>query len=596
MKKIITTSAFTLLLLTTAFSQSAKLKYTVNLKESSDDRFRVTLDVAGFDDSNDIYQFASTAPGTYQTMNIGRFVKDFKAFDKKGKEISVIKIGENQYQLSEPKKVKKITYQIAETWDTPVDKNVVYKMCGSSIEKDHVLVNGHCVFGYPKGMQNAPLEIKLEYPAEWQVGTALSKNNEGNYYAENYDKIVDSPILLGRLSKASTTLNGATVEIYTYSKTDLIKSQDLLNSMSEMLKSAQAFVVKLPVDRYTFLFHFEDESWGAWEHSYSSEYVFKEQPYTEDYGKRITSTAAHEFFHIITPLNIHSEIIEHFNFVTPTASEHLWLYEGTTEWASDLMQLRYGLMDPPTFFGQLKEKLMADAQYDPTCSLSKLALTSFSDEGQKQYGNIYMRGALVAGLLDIRLLELSGGTKGLREVILELSKKYGTQNSFPEKDIFQIFTQMTYPEIADFFNKYVQNANPLPMTEYYAKLGIKYTPETKTGKKVASLGMGFGVTDGKIRFTSLRDELKTFGLMVDDELLAINGTAVSLQNGQSVLMGLTKQPIDSDYEVKVKRGTEEVTVKCKVLSKDEIIQHTFEIDPSSSEKQTALRNAWLKNL
>jgi predicted metalloprotease with PDZ domain len=596
MRKIIATSTFTLMLLTAVFAQSSKLKYTVNLKESGDDRFRVTLDVSGFDDSNDIYQFASTAPGTYQTMNIGRFVKDFKAFDKKGKEISVVQIGENQYQLSEPKKVKKITYQIAETWDTPVDKNVVYKMCGSSIEKDHVLVNGHCVFGYPKGMQNAPLEIKLEYPAEWQVGTALSKNNEGYYYAENYDKIVDSPILLGRLSKASTTLNGATIEIYTYSKTDLIKSQDLLNSMSEMLKSAEAFVVKLPVDRYTFLFHFEDESWGAWEHSYSSEYVFKEQPYTEDYGKRITSTAAHEFFHIITPLNIHSEIIEHFNFVTPTASEHLWLYEGTTEWASDLMQLRYGLMDLPTFFGQLREKLLADSQYDPTYSLSKLALTSFSDEGQKQYGNIYMRGALVAGLLDIRLLELSGGTKGLREVILELSKKYGTQNSFPEKDIFRIFTQITYPEITDFFNKYVQNANPLPIAEYYAKLGIKYIPETKTGNKISSLGMGFGVTDGKIRFTSLREELKTFGLMVDDELLAINGTTVSLQNGQAVLMGLNKQPIDTDYEVTVKRSEEEVTVKCKVLAKDEIIQHAFEVDPSASEKQTALRNAWLKNL
>jgi predicted metalloprotease with PDZ domain len=596
MKKKLLLTAFALILFTAVNAQSAKLVYTVNVKDSGDDRFRVTLEVAGLDQMNDVYQFASTAPGTYQTMNIGRFVHDFKAYTKKGKEVAVTKLGENQYQLSDPKKVKKITYTISETWDTPVDKNVIYKMCGTSIEKDHVLINGQCVFGYPKGMQSEPLEIKLEYPSEWLVGTALAKTKTGNYYADNYDKIVDSPILLGRLTKATTTVGGAPVEIYTYSKTDLIKSENLLASMSEMLKSAEAFVVKLPVDRYTFLFHFENESWGAWEHSYSSEYVFEEQPYSEEYGKLITSTAAHEFFHVITPLNIHSELIENFDFVTPTASEHLWLYEGTTEWASDFMQLRYGLMDLNTLFSELKQKLDADSHYDPSCSLSKLSLTSFSDEGQKQYGNIYMRGALVAGLLDIRLLELSNGKKGLREVVLELSKKYGPKNSFPEKDMFQIFTQMTYPEIADFFNKYVQNATELPIAEYYAKLGIKYTPEIKTGRKTRYLGMGFSVPDGKIRFSSLDEQLKTYGLMVGDELLAINGTAVSLQNGQEVIMKLSQQPIDTEYDVKVKRGTEEVNVKCKILSKEEVLEHVFEIDSASTEKQIALRNAWLKNL
>ena len=47
--------------------------------------------------------------------------------------------------------------------------------------------------------------------------------------------------------------------------------------------------------------------------------------------------------------------------------------------------------------------------FDSTYSLRELALTSYSDSGQAQYGNIYMRGALTAGLLDIRLLELSHG-------------------------------------------------------------------------------------------------------------------------------------------------------------------------------------------
>ena len=135
----------------------------------------------------------------------------------------------------------------------------------------------------------------------------------------------------------------------------------------------------------------------------------------------LTDIAAHEFFHIVTPLNIHSEIIEHFNFVTPVPSQHLWLYEGTTEWAAHVMQLRAGLKSPRRTSAKMLQKIQIDrAAFDSSYSLRELALTSYSDSGQTQYGNIYMRGALTAGLLDIRLLELSNGERGLQDVILEL--------------------------------------------------------------------------------------------------------------------------------------------------------------------------------
>ena len=42
--------------------------------------------------------------------------------------------------------------------------------------------------------------------------------------------------------------------------------------------------------------------------------------------------------------------------------------------------------------------------YDTTYSLTDLARTSYTAEGARQYGNIYMRGALTMGLLDIRLV------------------------------------------------------------------------------------------------------------------------------------------------------------------------------------------------
>lgn len=578
------------------WAQEAGLRYSVNLNDCEDDRFKVTLEVDKLTEENNVYQFASTAPGTYQTMNLGRFVTDFKAFDKKGKEIDTKNISVNQWEISDPKKVKKISYEIAETWDTPVEEYVIYKMCGTSIEDDHVLINAHCVFGYPSGMQGNPLSISLSYPETWEVGTALNKNEEGAFYANTYDHAVDSPILLGRLTKASTDLNGSSVEIYTYSKTDLITSEQLLSSMSSMLKAAGKFVIDFPVDRYAFLYHFEDESWGAWEHSYSSEYVMKEQEFTPEFGQEITDIAAHEFFHVVTPLNIHSEVVGTFNFVTPTPSEHLWLYEGTTEWAAHIMQLRNGLTTLDQYFAMLQNKLITDSHYDAEYSLSQLALNSFTKEGQVQYGNIYMRGALVAGLLDIKLLELSEGKRGYREVIYELSKRYGPNKSFSEKDFFNEFVAFTYPEIAEFFENYVKKANPLPISEYYGKLGIKFTPEIKTGEQVADIGGHLGVPDGKIRFMELRPEIEEMGLKVKDELIGINDDELSLANANQLLGALMQQEIGHEYTVKVRRGEEEITVPLKVLSKEKVGKFVFELDENATEEQTALREVWMKNM
>lgn len=483
MKKLIATSWLIVGVVLLSCGQQTSLNYTINLNDRSNDEFKVVLDVEGLGDDNDIYQFAATAPGTYQTMNVGRFVRSFKAFDKKGKEIATENIGVNQWKLTTPKKIRKLEYSIAETWDTPENGMKFYKMCGTSMEDDHVLFNAHCVIGYPKGLQAEPLTLTLDYPESWSIGTALSRNEKGAYYANSFDHAVDSPILLGRLSEASADFNGTKVELYTYSKTDKIKSADLLESMSAMLEAANKFVVDFPVDRYTFLFHFEDHNAGAWEHSYSSEYVYIEDDYAVDGGSKITSTAAHEFFHIITPLNIHSEVIEQFNFVTPTPSNHLWLYEATTEWASDMMQVRGGIMSLEDLLGQLRYKLRVDDyMFDPDYSLVKLAETSFSAEGQKQYGNIYYKGALIINMLDILLLEKSNGTRGLREVVNELSKKYGPKRAFPEADFFDIFVEMTYPEVADFFNNYIKQANPLPLEEYYAKVGIKYSAEKTIGE------------------------------------------------------------------------------------------------------------------
>jgi predicted metalloprotease with PDZ domain len=466
-----------------AAEELATLQYRIDLNRRAGDRFHASLTVDGLAPGNAVLQFASTAPGTYQVMDIGRFVDSLRAVDASGTEIPVERLATNQWRISDPGRVRQVTWTVADTWDAVVQENPIYPMAGTSIEDDHVLFNAHAVLPFPTGLQDAPVQLVLVVPDGWTVGTALQKGPEGDYVAEDYDFLVDSPILAGDLTVATTEVTGVPIEIYTYSAGGGISSGQLLGSMQAMLQAAGEFLGGLPVDRYVFLYHFEGAPragavYGAWEHSYSSEYVFPEVPFSEAFGQTLTDVAAHEFLHIVTPLNIHSEIIEHFDFETPVPSRHLWLYEGVTEWGSHASQLRGGIKSPEAYLEATARKIAIDrAQFDTAYSLEKLALTSYTPEGQAQYGNIYQRGAIVAGLLDIRLLELSNGDRGLQELLIELMDRYGKSRPFEDDELYDVLVEMTDPAIGRFFDSYVEGAEPLPIAEYYDKLGIDFVDD-----------------------------------------------------------------------------------------------------------------------
>lgn len=455
------------------------ISFYVDLNDRSNDTFKVEVTVPKLEKENSVFQFASTAPGTYTVMDIGRFVKSFKAYDMNGDTIQVNRLSVNQFEFSQPTKVASLKYEISETFDTPVTVNPVYPMAGTSIEESHALINGQAVFGYIKGNQGMPINITIDYPKKWTSGTALELYNN-IYKANNYDHLVDSPILLGNLSKAVMDVSGTSIEIYTYSEQGVITSEMVLETLKEMLISADLFLEGLPVNHYTFLLHFETNNLnfkGAWEHSYSSGYTLDEQPWNQ-ISHKVKNITAHEFFHIVTPLNIHSEIIQEFNFIEPVPSRHLWLYEGVTEWAAHIMQFRTGDKSTDDYFKMLQKKVLYSSNYyDTSYSLLELSLNSFTDKGHQQYGNIYMNGALIAGLLDIRLLELSNGEVGLIDVINKLAKKYGPNKPFIDATFLEEFVSFTYPEIADFINLYIRQATAPPFKEYYDKIGINYDSE-----------------------------------------------------------------------------------------------------------------------
>lgn len=462
-------------------SLSESVFYNVNLNDRTEDSFKVRVFVDGLTSANAIFQFAATAPGTYDLLNFGNYVNDFRAYNEDYEPLGASKLSTNQWQLEDPSNTAIIEYEIRETWDEINPENIILGMGGTSIEEDHSLINTFAVMGYPTGLQEKKYVVSIDRPAGWLAGTALPENENGFYVAQDYDHLADSPFLLGELTNATINVDQTEVDIWTYSATDVNTSSDVKSVIQEVIYDAEAFLEELPVDHYTFLYHFEGEDTaGALEHYYSSVHVIEENPAAQE-SAYIKYFAAHEFFHIITPLNIHSDIIENFNFVTPTPSRHLWLYEGVTDWAAWMMRYRNNSISLDYLLQIFKAYInVNENEFDKSFSLVDISLQSYTPEGAEQYGNVYYRGGMVAALLDIRLLELSNGERGLREVMLELVERFGPENEFQDDQFFDILVDMTYPEIADFIENHIEGTTDLPYQEYFNKIGIDYDPDTFT--------------------------------------------------------------------------------------------------------------------
>src|SRR3990170_2465889 len=100
-----------------AAEELATLQYRIDLNRRAGDRFHASLTIDGLAPGNAVLQFASTAPGTYQVMDIGRFVDSLRAVDASGTEIPVERLATNQWRISDPGRVRQVTWTVADTWD-----------------------------------------------------------------------------------------------------------------------------------------------------------------------------------------------------------------------------------------------------------------------------------------------------------------------------------------------------------------------------------------------------------------------------------------------------------------------------------------------
>jgi predicted metalloprotease with PDZ domain len=543
MKKMLPFLLF--LMLSSALLAQDKYVYTADLKKIVDDKVSIELLAPAIKEQEVTFSFPRVIPGSYSEKNYGKFIDEFKAFDKEGRLLQVRKLNKNQYSIAEATKLVKITYKVNDTWDTP-DKDFIFQPGGSNIESGkNVIMNNHAFFGYFEGYNMLPFEIRVSKPAAMYASTHLQverKNSEEDVLtAKNYVYLADNPVFYCVPDTTSFVIGTSRINISVYSATAKVKSSQISDYLKPMGLALQNFFNGLPVDSYQFLFYFEDPDvaladkekggggYGALEHNYSSLYFLPEIALEPRLKSMVNEVSSHEFLHILTPLNLHSELIERFDFVNPKMSKHLWLYEGVTEYFANLVQVRNGLITEKQFFENMRDKINEATEYGDF-SMTEMSENVLTDKYQKKYGSVYNRGALIGLMLDITIREKTKNEKDLKKVITDLAKKYGAGRPFKDDEFLAEFVKASHPDVQAFIDSYITGEQPLPFDQYFNSLGYEYSPVKRIDVYFAGkMGLKYDEPNKAFAFTDVAKD-NALGIKEDDLFLAVENIAVTDNN------------------------------------------------------------------
>ncbi|WP_271782816.1 peptidase M61 [Aquimarina algiphila] len=593
---------------------------SIDLINVVDDKVKVEIKVNNLDADTLSYYLPKIVPGTYQNNSYGKYVEDFKAYDALGNPLYAQKFGDNRWKINNASKLSKITYWVNDTFDSETTHDV-FSPTGSNILKDkNFILNLYAFIGYFDGMKENKYNLFIKHPESLKASTSLEKNIIKNAEAnpasdkidffsfDRYAEVADHPIMYSNAENTVTfTVNGINVLLSVYSNNSTHKAERLMPQIERVIRAQKNFLGNInSTQKYSILLYLSSSKsndargFGALEHNTSTVVVLPESLSYDRLNKSLTDVVSHEFFHIVTPLTIHSKEIRDFDYNTPKMSKHLWLYEGTTEYFSLLFQISQGLISKEDFFERIYEKIEASKAFDNTMSFTTMSKNILKDPYRKNYRNVYEKGALISMCIDIIMREKSNGSYGILDLIKSLSTTYGIDVPFDDDELIKTIEKVSYPEISAFLQQHVVGNTPIDYEFYLKKAGVKYglknIPSSYFIFEQQPFVTGLEATK-EVIFTSdtpFNSFLKGLGVTQGDVLLSINKKKYKLKNIYDLFGDSNKWKIGDQITFKIKRNDEIIILKSKVIEPT-VEKIIIELNPNASEQQKIVLKKWIND-
>lgn len=431
-------------------------------------------------------------PGSYMIRDFARNVISMQATDAQGQTLAVRKLSKNQWQVDNPGGRLILNYQIY-ALDTSIR--------AAYLDDERGFANGTSVFLALKGHEDLPCEVTLMPPptlADWKVATSMQRADGkawqsfecGQFYAENYQDLIDHPIEFGTFQTAEFDVAGVPHAIVLSGEQEL-DWQRLCDDLSKICQQhIEFFGTQAPFDRYLFLVNAVPGGYGGLEHKDSTALIcsgkdlpkpWQQGKVSDDY-RTFLGLCSHEYFHAwnvkrIRPVELAQADLQHEAYTT-----QLWFYEGITSYYDELALLRAGVIDRQSYLELLARTitrvLRGSGRHKQTVADSSFdAWTRFYKQDENALNAIisyYTKGALIALCVDLIIRQHSQQTYSLDDVMRAIWQSYGQTDTPTGPETFEkIASEITSLDLSAQLSRFLRSTEELPLQELLEHAGIR---------------------------------------------------------------------------------------------------------------------------
>jgi predicted metalloprotease with PDZ domain len=514
------------------------VQYTLSIAQPAQHLLDVAVDVHDVQADHLDFVLPTWTPGSYLIREYARHVQDVAA--------------EAGDQPASWQKIDKQTWRVQTNGADHV--SLRYRVYGNEltvrtnhVDDTHAHVIPAATFMYVADATNQPLTVTVRAPEAWNVATGLDSNPQpltpnSQFVADNYDHLIDSPFEIGQHRALPFEVDGKRHRIVVWGHGNEDDAR-LVADTQKIVQAARDFWGELPYDHYTFFLLLGGKSaGGGLEHRNSTSLLLPRFIFKPDRScERFLTLTSHEFFHVWNVKRLRAQGLGPFDYTGETYTTLLWAMEGITEYYTDLLLVRAGLLTPKRYLERLADDIVT-LQTTPGRQMQSLECASFDawikfyrpDENSINTSvSYYLKGAVVAALLDLEIRRRTIGERSLDDVMCHLYQTYPIDEPgvADRHGYVQAINDMTGQDLGDFFERYIAGMDELPYDELLGAAGLRLRWDWKdapNGEPKPTLGVRLKQNGGQLLVASVLSDGPAYaaGLSADDEIVAIDGHRV----------------------------------------------------------------------
>lgn len=531
-------------------------------------------------------QLPSWRPGRYEETRYASNIFRVNVRNAEGKTFPVKKVSRNVWELSTGKAPVSVSYNV---YAAQMDAG------GSWVEKDLIYLNFINFLLYVSGCEKENVELEIDFPTRFYIAGSLSFLGK-NATAETIYQLYDSPLIAAPDLLCQTYQVGSST-FYIWFSGEINPDWDQIRQDFIQFTQVQVGMMgDFPVQAYHFLIHILPyRHYHGVEHASST--VITLGP-DSDFGKKrfyknLLGISSHELFHAWNICRIRPKEMLPYDFSGENYFDTGYVAEGFTTYYGDLFLIRSGVFTVDDYFEEINQLLkrhfenfgrrnfsLAESSFD-------LWVDGYSSGTPDRKVSIYVKGALVALMLDLTIRKFSEGAKSLDDLMRILWQSFGKKSlGYVSTDIQKIAEALTGKPFSMFFSRYVYGTDDelFELRDLLDSVGCELSLVPNPSLLESIFGVRISKKDENFIADLIDPESDAAKfLAVGDEVLEVNG--------MSPERVLKEYPDNLLLKVKNLKGEREIQIPAS--KKEFLPQYRIKKLLLPSEEQTQQFKSWL---